>query len=412
MTDRKIIMSRKEARQVAIFEKLASKTISQKGGAVALGLSPRQVRRKLKRYLDCGAEGIVHKSRGQPNSRKYAPEEKKKVLDFARTKYAGFGPVFMAEKLHELDGIEINRETLRLFLIADGLWKKSRKVGKQRKMRERKEFYGELVQTDVSFHRWISGCDEEWALVNFIDDATSRILWLEFVEAESTQCVGGAFRKCIEKHGAPVSLYLDNHSTYKVNTGNPDGEKITQFARIANAVGTKLIHALSPQAKGRVERSFKTHQDRLVKELALANIKTIEEANKFLREVYIPKHNKKFAVQAKSPENLHKPINDLDLDDIFCIIHERKIQNDWTIRYENRVLQIDSSRPAIVRPKDTVTVHERFNGQIFITIRTSKLEFKELERRQKLEQYDLDINTICPHETTNQYKEAVISSCF
>jgi hypothetical protein len=412
MTARKIIMSKKEAKQVAIFEKLASKTISQKGGAVALSLSSRQVRRKLKEYVLYGVAALVHKNRGRPSERKFDLNEKKKVLDLARTKYAGFGPTFMAEKLKELDLIEINRETLRTFLIADGLWKKSRKIGKQRKMRERKDFYGELVQTDVSFHRWILACEEEWALVNFIDDATSRILWLEFVEAESTRGVGGAFRKYIEQHGIPVGLYLDNHSTYKVNTGNPDGEKITQFARMVGEVGTKLTHALSPQAKGRVERSFKTHQDRLVKELALANIKTIDEANKFLREVYIPKHNKKFAVQAKSPENLHKPINDLDLDDIFCITHERKVQNDWTIRYENRVLQIDSNRPAIVRPKDTVTVHERFTGQLFITIRTSKLEFRELERRQKAEQWDLDTNMICSHETTNQYKEAVISSCF
>jgi hypothetical protein len=412
MTARKIIMNKKEAKQVAIFERLASKTISQKGGAVELNLSSRQVRRKLKEYVLHGVVALAHKNRGRPSRRKFDPNEKKKVLDLARTKYAGFGPTFMAEKLKELDSIEVNRETLRIFLIADGLWKKSRKVGKQRKMRERKDFYGELVQTDVCFHRWIAGCNEEWALVNFIDDATSGILWLEFVEAESTQCVGGAFRKCIEQHGVPVSLYLDNHSTYRVNTGNPDGNKITQFARMVGEVGTKLIHALSPQAKGRVERSFRTHQDRLVKELALANIKTIDEANKFLREVYIQKHNKKFAVQAKSPENLHKPIKGLDLDDIFCITHERKVQNDWTIRYENRILQIDSSRPAIVRPKNTVTVHERFNGQLFITICTSKLEFRELERRQKAEQWDLGIDAICPHKTNNQYKEAAISSCF
>jgi len=150
----------------------------------------------------------------------------------------------------------------------------------------------------------------------------------------------------------------------------------------------------------------------LIKELALANIKTLDEANKFLREVYITKHNKKFAVQAKCSEILHKPIHDIDLDDIFCITHERRVQNDWTIRYENRILQIDSNKPAIVHPNDTVTVHERFNGKIFITIRTSKLDFKELERRQKTQTWDLDVNPICPHQTTNQYKKAVILACF
>jgi hypothetical protein len=412
MTGRIIIMSEKEAKQVAILEKLASKVISQKGGAVALELSPRQVRRKLKRYLEQGAKGLVHKSRGQPSNRAYDPEVKKTVLDLARTKYAGFGPVFMAEKLLELDGIKINHETLRLFLIVDGLWKKSRKTGKQRKMRERKDFYGELVQADVSFHLWIAGSGIEWALVTFIDDATSTILWLEFVNAESTQGVGGAFRRYIEQYGAPVSLYLDNHSTYKVNTGNPDGEKITQFARMAEQVGTKLIHAQSPQAKGRVERSFKTHQDRLVKELTLANIKTIDEANQFLREIYIPKHNKKFAAPAKAPENLHKPVHGLELDDIFCITHERKVQNDWTIRYENRIFQIESSRPSIIRPRDTVTVHERFNGDVFITIRTNKLDFKEIERKSKVDVLDLDTDTICPHASMREYKETLVASCF
>jgi hypothetical protein len=405
-------MSDKEVKQIAIFEKLANKSITQTAAALQLGLSIRQVRRKSKRFATQGAEGLIHKNRGRAIVIKYNDEIKTKILDLARTKYLGFGPVFMAEKLKELDAISINRETLRVLLLDNGLWQKSKKVGKQRKMRERKSFYGELVQTDVSFHEWIVGLGERWALVKFIDDATSAFLWMEFIEGESTKGVGGAFRKYIEQHGIPVALYLDNHSTYRVNTGNDEGDKVTQFGRMVEMVGSRLIHARSPQAKGRVERSFKTDQDRLVKELALAKIKSIDEANKFLHEVYIAKHNKKFAVPAKSPENLHKPVDGLNLNDIFCIIHERRVQNDWTIRYENRVLQVESSRPAIVRPRDTVTVHERFNGEIFITIRAIKLCFKEIEKASKIKCSEIEVSPIRPHENISDYHKDLIGSCF
>lgn len=188
-----------------------------------------------------------------------------------QTKYEGFGPTFAAEKMVELDGILIHPETLRLLLIREKLWHKQRKRKKHRRWRKPKDFFGEMVQVDGSIHVWVEG--QTWTLLRFIDDATKTILWMEFAKSESWEGLARATINYFSKHGMPISLYADRGSVFKVNVNNEENEFITQYQRALNRLDIELIHAYSPQAKGRVERSFRTDQDRLVKELKLAGIK-------------------------------------------------------------------------------------------------------------------------------------------
>ena len=377
-----ITMSRAELEQVGIFERLLKKEIRQKEGAKLLDLSLRQVKRKIKEYRKIGAVSLVHGNRGKPSNRVIDKELADKALTLIKENYPDFGPTFASEKLEENHGIIINHETLRKLMIKEGIWKpKTVRIVVKHFWRERKECFGEMVQLDGSPHHWFEDRAEPCTLIAFIDDATSKVLWLEFAESESTMSLMVSTRNYIEKFGRPASFYADRGVVYKVNKDNPNGDKITQYKRALDELHTKLIHARSPQAKGRVENLFGTLQDRLVKELRMASISTIEEANKFVRKVYLPKHNAKFAVKPKSEINLHKSIDGYTLDDIFCLKDDRKINNDFTISYKTRFLQLEEKQNTIVRPKNIVTIIEHLDKTIEIFLRKTKLNFKELPKR-------------------------------
>ena len=374
-------MTKKYIKQAEILEQLKRKEISQQVASISLSLSRRQIRRKLKRFLKQGIESLVHGNKGKMSGRRISLDIRHKIIDLMKTKYEGFGPTFAAEKMLELERININAETLRLWLINEGLWHKKRKRKQHRRWRKPKDLFGEMVQLDGSPHIWFDG--QEWTLLRFVDDATREILWMEFVPSESYKSIANATIKYFLKHGMPLSLYTDRGKVFKVNVNNEENEFITQYQRALSQLGVKLIHAYSPQAKGRVERGFQTDQDRLVKELKLASITNIDDANRFLQEYYIPKMNSKFTIPASKRGNLHRKTDKYNLDDIFCIQAKRIVQNDWVVRYNSRFFQIEDSRPAIVKPKDQVTVHERLNGTIFISIRSNILEFKEIKERMQ-----------------------------
>jgi len=250
-----------------------------------------------------------------------------------------------------------------------------------------------MIQLDGSPHDWFEGRGPKCTLLVFIDDATSTIVWAELVPSESTESLMQATRNYIEHHGRPLSFYVDFGGVFSVNTNNPDRVKITQFKRACDELGIDMIYAHSPQAKGRVERSNDTHQDRLVKELRLRNISTIPEANKFIAEVYLPAHNKAFAVKAAKEGDIHRPITTHNLDTIFCLKEERIIRNDFTVQYKNRILQLLAEQKAVIRPKETINIFEHFDGALSIFIRNIRLNFTEIERRPvkiqetKLEQH-------------------------
>jgi len=259
----------KETVQIAIFDRLKKKEITQAGAAKALDISIRWVRTKFKRYRDHGAQGLVHLNRGKSNSRRWNAKDKEFAMGLFKGTFEGFGPTFAAQKLKELYGKKVSKETMRKTMIAAGYWHGKKRKIKHRERRQRKEYYGEMIQLDGSPHDWFEGRGPRCTLINFVDDATNSIPFMMLMPSESSDSVMKAFRKYTEIHGIPKCLYVDFGGVYSVNTNNSDRVKITQFKRACNELGTELIFATSPQAKGRVERSHGTHQDRLVKELRL-----------------------------------------------------------------------------------------------------------------------------------------------
>jgi hypothetical protein len=245
-----------------------------------------------------------------------------------------------------------------------------------------------LILVDGSDHDWFEGRGPRCVLILFIDDATSRILYAEFVPSEDTEHLMKATRRYIERYGRPVALYVDRDSIYKINRqatveeGLRDQYPLTQYSRAMDELGIRVIFALSPQAKGRVERSFETHQDRLVKELRLAGISDIPVANRFLRDVYIPGHNERFAREPAEKRDAHKPVlKDHDLDSIFSVRSERVMCNDWTIRYQNRFFQLLPKQPVRIRPKDRITVEMRLGGSLHLKYQRHVLRYKPLPAR-------------------------------
>jgi transposase len=371
-------MSQRELRRLHIIHKAIEGLLKQTKAAELLSLSDRQIRRLIKKVAEEGDIGIIHKSRGRPSNRRLPKKIKGKVIEFYRQKYEGFGPLLASEKLLERDGITVNDETLRKWLIESGDWKKTRKGRKHRQWRSRKHHFGEMTQIDGSHHDWFEGRGPECVLMGYIDDATGKA-FARFYDYEGTMPAFDSFKRYARKYGIPQKAYLDKHTTYK-SPGKPslkdDTEPLSEFQRAMKELGVEVIHAHSPQAKGRVERLFRTFQDRLVKEMRLRGIKTVEEANKFLAE-YLPGHNRKFAVKPQEKTDLHRKIpKGLNLDSILCIKEERVLRNDFTISYKGKLYQITESIKA-----EKVTVQERINGKMLITHNGASVEFKEITER-------------------------------
>ena len=289
------------------------------------------------------------------------------------------------EKLLELDKIELSSEKIRQIMIENKFWKaKSRKQSKKKySWRARKDNFGEMEQFDGSYHNWFG--KEESCLLLSVDDATGKITHAKFDYNESIIAVFKFWLEYFDKNSLPLSIYLDKFSTYKVNHKNATDNKdmITQFQRASNQAGFKLIFANSPQAKGRVERMNQTLQDRLVKELKLAGITTIEKANEFLVE-YIPKFNSRFAVVPNKQANLHKEISATmkqKLPQIFSIQNQRVVMNDYTIRFENQYLQLNQEQPTTVYKKDTVIIEKHLDNELKINLKERYLNYVILPKR-------------------------------
>lgn len=385
-----ITLTMKEIDRYEITKKLIEKQISEEEARKLMGLkSVRQVRRIKKRVIQQGAAGIMHRTRGQPSNNKLSDDFKNQVIETVKEKYYDFKPTFAAEKLLENHNIKINKESLRHLMTKEGLWKpKPRKQPKNRHVwRARKDNYGEMQQFDGSYHHWLEDRAGELCLLLSMDDATGRITKAKFDKNEGVVAVFNFWLEYFIENGLPVCIYLDKFSTYKINhpSAVDNKELMTQFQRAMNQLGVKPINANSPEAKGRVERVFQTLQDRLVKEMRLANISTIEEANKFLKK-YIPKFNKQFAVVPKNQANLHKKVNKVlktKLPQIFSIQSQRKVNNDYTIMFKNQFFQLEEKQPTTVFKKDTVTVEEHLNGEIKIRLKDKYLNYIVLPERPK-----------------------------
>lgn len=377
-------LNQRELDTVIILERTKNRELKQEEAAQILQIGTRQLRRKLKAYKEAGAAGLISKKRGKPSNRSLPLTKKESVLKLLREKYLNLktiaGPTFIADQLTKNDGLNINHETLRKLMIREGLWKPSTRKKRHHQWRERKHHFGELVQVDGSYHIWF-GSDYA-TLIAFIDDATGRIMAARFFDRESTENLAKLTQEYVNKFGRPLAVYSDCGSTYKVNHEMDGKRSLTQYHRMLKELDIELIHAQSPQAKGRVERLFKTMQDRLVKEFELANISTLDAANDYLQKSYIPEHNAKFAVEPLENADFHRPINEIDLQSIFCLKDERTINNDYTVRYNDALLQLAYPQEISIRRGNKVKIHEHFDKTIDILIGNQRVQFKRIVQKK------------------------------
>ncbi len=384
-----IIMARpKELRKLHIIQRVLEKEITQGEASEILRLSSRQIRRIVKRVRREGDRGVIHRSRGRPSNRRMPDEIRDKVIGLYRSEYGDFGPRLASEKLEERNQVEVHEETLRLWLLESGDWKKRRKRRGHRRWRERKHHFGEMVQIDGSHHDWFEGRGPGCVLMGYIDDATGKAFG-RFYDYEGTIPAMDSLKRYIRKYGLPLCVYLDRHTTYQSNAKRSmedalnEEVPLSEFERALKELGVEVIHAYSPQAKGRVERLFGTLQDRLVKEMRLRGIRTIQEGNDFLRH-YLPLYNRRFAVRPVKGNDLHRPLpKGLDLDSILCMKTERTLRNDFTVAYHGKRYQIEEKTRA-----SKVTIHEHMDGSMKMIYRDRALRFKEIKtglRKQEKE---------------------------
>jgi transposase len=366
-------MSTKEQIRETVLKELINREINGTDAAKKLKVSIRQVKRLKQLYLQKGSDRLIHQSRGKPGSRKIDEAIEQKVIEIIKRKYSDFGPLLVSEKLHDIHGIQLGRETIRQMMIKTGIWKaKPKGKPEYHCWRERRSGYGELQQFDGSYHDWFERRNPnvpEACLLASIDDATGKITHAVFAPNEGVIAVFQFWWEYILMHGIPVAIYLDKFSTYKINhkSAVDNHELITQFQRVAQEFDLKLISAHSPQAKGRIERLFQTLQDRLVKELRLHNISTTDEANIFLKDIFIPWFNSRFAVEPRSTADMHRVLHDRikrQLSSIFSQQSQRSIHNDFTIRFKNNFYQLKEVQP--VYKSDHVTMEERLDGTVHI----------------------------------------------
>jgi transposase len=397
-TKETFFMTASDSLKESTLSKLVAKLINGSQAAEILQLSTRQVRRLKKRFVKKGIKGILHGNRGQVSNQAIPENTRKEIVKIIKGKYRDFGPTLAAEKLSELHKIHFSNETIRSIMIGESLWAvKARKFEEfPHVWRARKDCLGEMQQYDGSYHNWFEGrlhnALGEVIILNCllcsIDDATGKITKAKFADNEGTEATFTFWQEYIETLGKPVSIYLDKGATYKNNPRKNAVNvlELTQFQRACQQIGINLIHAHSPQAKGRIERLFQTLQDRLVKEMRLKNIFTVEEANIFLTKVFIPWFNKKFAVVARKKINLHTTMTAKELKIlplIFSTHDYRTVSNDYTVTHGGRLYQVNPKQPALVRIGDRLCVQTRSKGQIFIVKGNTALKFTEILERPK-----------------------------
>lgn len=390
-----ITMSMKETNRISILEKLKHKEMKQKNAAHVLGVSVRQVRRLLKAYRREGTKGIIHQLRGIPSNNQADPKALDAAITVIKDRYADFSVTLAHEKLQKHHGFLYSRETLRGAMMTTGLWKPTRQpIPVIHQLRERRACEGELVQLDGSPHAWFEDRGSSCTLLVYIDDATGNLLWLEFSENESTNAYFLATRHYLEANGKPLAFYSDKHGVFRVNTtkgssaGTEDSNGVTQFGRAIKELGITPIFANSPQAKGRVERVNQTLQDRLVKELRLQHISTMEDANRYL-PLFMEEFNKRFAVVPKNPMNMHRHLTEKDhLDEILIQKHTRILSKQLTLSYGNKIYQIQTDHPTYAMRHAPVTVQEDAYGTISLVYKQKKLSYQIITSQPKTDIVD------------------------
>lgn len=379
-------MSQPELSRLEVIQRVKRKTLRQRQAAELLWLSVRQVKRLCKAYQAGGAAALISRQRGRPSNNRLPEKTTKKARQLLRTRYHDFGPTLATEKL-AIEGVRVSVETVRRLLMAEGLWQPRRaRRPVIHQLRERRARLGELVQIDGSPHDWFEGRAEKCTLLVFVDDATSRLMHLQFVEAETTFNYFAAVRCYITRFGKPLAFYSDKFSVFRVNIPNAlTGTGLTQFGRGMKELEIELICAHSPQAKGRVERANQTLQDRLTKELRLRGISSIEAANAYLPE-FIEEYNARFAVAPRSTESAHRSLQKGEnLDRVLTLCERRTLSKNLILSYNNVIYQIKTKRAAYTMRNAYVEVRETSTGEITIEYKGRALEhsvYREQEQHQ------------------------------
>jgi transposase len=379
-------MSRTELKRAGILSRVTSRELRLVDAATMMGLSYRQSKRIWVRYREHGAEGLKHRGVGRPSNRRKPKQFRQRVIRLLRQKYGGeiaarFGPTLASEHLASEDGIEIHVQTLRRWMVAEGLWNRARQRRAHRKRRERKPHFGELVQMDGSFHDWFEGRGPRGCLMNMVDDATGKTLARLGAE-ETIWSAVGVLRAWIRQYGVPLALYTDWKNVY-VQEPTPKQElrgivPVTQFGRMCQRLGIRIVAASSPQAKGRVERNHGTHQDRLVKKLRRQGIRSYAAANAFLEQEYLPEHNRRFARVPAQAEDYHRRVSARELEEALHLETERTVGNDWVIRHEKRYFQLPRQGRRLPPAKAKVQVCEWEDGRMEIRYRDQLLSYEEI----------------------------------
>ena len=380
-------MSSEELQRVEVLGRVKSKALKLVHAAEILQLSYRQMKRLWKRYQEQGAQGLRHGNAGRVSNRAKPEKQKQKALRLIKKKYSGsvderFGPTLAAEHLAEEDGLEIDEETLRRWMLEAGLWSRSRKRKPYRKRRERRLHRGELVQMDGSFHEWLEQRGPRGCLMNMVDDATGDTL-ARMGDQETIWAAAGVLQAWIRKYGVPRALYVDWKNVYKRPPTEAEKlrgeEPLTQFGRMCAKLDITIIAANSPQAKGRVERNHGTHQDRLVKKLRRKKINNHAATNEYLEKEYLPEHNRRFARPPAEPEDYHRQAPGArELRQIFRLETERRISNDWVVRHNTRILQLEPRNRRYGPTQAKALVCEWEDGTIETYYRGERIPFKEL----------------------------------
>lgn len=366
-----LTMSKRERKRMSILDRVQQGTLTRLEASGELDVSERQLYRVQARYRKHGDAGLIHKLRGRSSNRGRPSTVRKHVLALYRQSYADYGPTLFCEELEKRHHIVLDSETARRWLMADAQWAGSRKKHPHRRKRPRREAIGDLVQFDGSPHDWFEGRAPACTLLHAIDDASNQT-FLRLATSENTVDCLRTMRLYVERYGIPRQLYVDFGGVFK------DGKVRTQFERAMKDLGVEIIHAHSPQAKGRVERGNRTHQDRLIKAMRQEGISSIHAANAFLDRAYLADHNVHFATTDGLP-NVHRSIEGFDLDKIFSMQETRVVANDYTIKVNARYIQLLCSESPLPPPKRRVDLRQFLDGSLHIYWNENELTYKRLE---------------------------------
>jgi len=358
-------MSAKERERSHVVRQSIEGHLDQREASERLGISVRQFKRLVRRWREAGDTGLVSRRRGRAAPNRLADATRERVKVLLLDKYPDFGATLASEKLLELDGIAVSRESVRRLQIELKLWKpKRRRARRVFQLRERRPRFGELIQIDGSPHDWLEGRGPRCTLIVFIDDATGRLTSLRFVPAETTRAYLETLRAHVLAHGVPLAFYSDRHGIFRVNAKDAEhGDGKTEFGRVSERLGIEPIHALTPQAKGRVERANQTLQDRLVKEMRLRNVCSMEAANEFL-SAFIETHNKRFSVPPRDPASAHRPWGGTEeaLDDLLARREERVLSKALTFSSAGTKYCVKTDGPGTALRGAKVTLHHAISG--------------------------------------------------